>query len=118
MASRLYFSAQSFNGPSSQPGVAFKLINRISRQNIFIKSLIWVKIAPHIAIGFNCRQDSNVIIIFLNPRDSLVQKTTAQFRLTTEIVLPFCIFGAEYIGRRREPGNGWNVCQMEQVLHR
>ena len=73
----LYFSAQSFNGPSNHPGVTFKFINRISlsisRQNIFIKTLILVKIASH--IGCNGRQDSNVIIIFLNSRDSLLPKT-------------------------------------------
>ena len=62
MTSRWYFSAQSFNGPSSQPGVAFKFINRMSLKTIFIDFLILVKIAPH--IGCKHRQDSNVIIIF------------------------------------------------------
>ena len=35
----LYFSAQKFKGPSSHPELAFKLIDRICRQNIFIKNL-------------------------------------------------------------------------------
>ena len=89
----LHFSAQSFNGPSTHPGVAFKFINRLSRKNIFIKTLILVKIAPHIVC--NRRQDRNIIIIFLNSRDSLLPKTTLQLYLTTTFVRPFCIFGAE-----------------------
>ena len=35
----LYFSAQSFKGPLSHPEVAFKFIDHICKQNIFIKNL-------------------------------------------------------------------------------
>ena len=80
----LYFSALSFNGPSNHPGVAFKFINRISlsisRQNIFIKTLILVKIASH--IGCNRRQDRNFIIIFWIHETLFFQRPTLQFRLT------------------------------------
>ena len=44
-----------------QPEMAIKFIDRICRQNVVIKTFISVKIAPH--IGYNRRQDRNVIII-------------------------------------------------------
>ena len=49
---------------SLESEVAFKFIDRIHRQNISIKTFIFVKIAP--LIGCSRRLDRNVIIIWIN----------------------------------------------------
>ena len=52
--------------PSSHSELAFKFIDSklICKQNIFIKTFISEKMAPH--IGCNGRQEGNVIIIWIN----------------------------------------------------
>ena len=57
----MYLPAQSFKGSSSHPEVALKFINRIKWQRMFKKTLVSVKVAPH--ISWNCCKDRDIILI-------------------------------------------------------
>ena len=82
--------------PSSHPEVAFKFISGICRQNIFIKTYISVKIAPH--IGCNRRQDRNEITASseLTRLSSSKEKSSISFNNNGCAAILY--FGGKYIG--------------------
>ena len=85
----LYFSAQSLKGPSSHPEVAFKFIDRklTCKQNIFIKTFISGKMAPH--IGYTAARKGMPSASELKRTSSSKEKSS--IRSTITVVPPFCI---------------------------